>query len=537
MSAAENTSFSAERGPARPDRSFAARMWRALRRLAVAVTALGLVAAFVAGAWRRYRTAAGEPSRHLRDHWHEGRRVLDRKGEELRDLPSGEGHRGRDMPLDAIGDRMIFATVVSEDRDFFDHEGIAPRAMVRAVAQNLRHGRLVSGASTITQQLVKLLDNEGHPRPRTLREKVKEAARAENLERVAGKRVILEAYLNRLGYGRGLTGPEAAAQAYFGKRAADVSWAEAAFLAVLPRAPSYLDPIAHPERALTRQRLLLDALRDEGYLAPADHARAVAEPVAVRRLLRPFRAPHFVEALIAEGGIAPGPETRTTLDLDLQRDVEGLVATHLASIVALAASNAAVLVVDNASGEVLAYVGSADFDDPSIAGQLDVVRARRQPGSTLKPFVYALAFARGHDGAEVLADVPTRFGEAGGTYAPGNFDGSFEGPISARESLAGSLNVPAIRLAAELPEGQLLSTLRALGMESLDQDAQYYGLALALGSGEVELRELAGAYVALARGGDRIPLRLVPREGAELGARVDIGERVIDAGIDRKSVV
>jgi penicillin-binding protein 1C len=481
---------------------------RALRRLIAlgVASAVGLIA--LAVAWQRYRSSAGEPSIHLADRWHEGRRIVDREGRDLREIPSEAGLRGRSLPLEALGDRIVLATLVSEDRDFFGHAGIDTKAIVRALGQNLRHGRLVSGASTITQQLVKLLDNEGQPRPRTLGEKLKEAARAENLEEVVSKQAILEAYLNRLSYGHGLTGPESAARAYFGKSARDLSWAEAAYLSVLPRAPSYLDPYAHPGRVLPRQRALLDALREQGVLPEADHARAIAESVTPERLTHPFLAPHFTEALLAERRLGEGSTVlRSTLDLELQRDVEGLIQTHLASLAGSAATNAAVLVVDNAQGEILAYVGSADFDDPSIGGQHDVIRARRQPGSTLKPFVYALAFAHGHSAAEMVPDVPTSFPEGAGAYAPQNFDGTFEGPISAREALAGSLNVPAIRLASELAPGELLATLRALGLASLTRDAAHYGLALALGSGEVEPRELASAYVALARGGRWIPLR------------------------------
>ncbi len=495
---------------------------RALRRLAALGAALSIVLVALGVAWRRYRIGAGEPSIHLGDRWHEGHRIVDRHGKDLRELPSEAGLRGRSLPLDALGDRIVVATLVSEDRDFFGHAGIDGKAIFRALAQNLRHGRLVSGASTITQQLVKLLDNEGQPRPRTLSEKLKEAARAENLETVVSKQDILEAYLNRLSYGHGLTGPEAAARAYFAKSARDLSWAEAAYLAVLPRAPSYLDPYTHPGRVAPRQRALLDALRAHEMLSDADHERAVAEIVDPRPLSRPFLAPHFTESLVAdhlldeEAGV-----TRSTLDIELQRDVEGLIHTHLASLANQGAGNAAVLVVDNARGEILAYAGSADFDDPSIAGQMDVIRARRQPGSTLKPFVYALAFARGHTAAEMLPDVPTSFPEGAGAYAPQNFDGTFEGPISAREALAGSLNIPVIRLAAELPQGELLATLRALGMQSLDRDAAHYGLALALGSGEVELRELASAYVALARGGRWIPLRATIE-------RVDHGDTLLE---------
>ncbi|MFO0757830.1 MAG: penicillin-binding protein 1C [Byssovorax sp.] len=505
---------------------------RALRRLLFlgAAGAVGLLALGIA--WRSYRRGAGDPSFRLGDRWHEGHRIVDRHGQDLRELPSEAGLRGRSLPLDALGDRIVLATLVSEDRDFFGHEGIDTKAVVRALGQNLRHGRLVSGASTITQQLVKLLDNEGHPRPRTLGEKLKEAARAENLEKVLSKEAILEAYLNRLSYGHGLTGPESAAQAYLGKSARDLSWAEAAYLAVLPRAPSYLDPYAHPGRVAPRQKALLDALHEQGFLGDADLARALAETVTPGRLSHPFHAPHFTEALIADHQLdEPAGVTRATLDLDLQRDVEGLVRTHLGSIADRAATDAAVMVVDNERGEILAYVGSADFDDPSIAGQLDVIRARRQPGSTLKPFVYGLAFAHGHTSAEMVPDVPTAFPEGAGAYLPQNFDGTFEGPISAREALAGSLNVPAIRLAAELSPGELLATLRALGMESLDRDARYYGLALALGSGEVTLRELASAYVALARGGRWIPLRATLPDEDDRGGVLE-GVAHAEAAID-----
>jgi penicillin-binding protein 1C len=497
-----------------------------LRPVAIALAAAAAFTACATVAWRDYRAFAGEPTAELGARWHEGVTIEDRSGRALRELPSTAGNRGKPTPLAEVGDRLVVATLVSEDKGFFSHEGVDGKAILRAVAQNARHLRVVSGASTITQQLVKLLDAGGETRARTLSVKVREAARAENLERVLGKEEILEAYLNRLSYGRGLVGPAAAADGYFGVAPASLSWAQAAYLAVVPRAPSALDPVTHPERVRMRQRALLDALRDEGFLSEADHARATREPVTPRAPSHPFEAPHFVEMLRAERRLEPGATTRTTLDLDLQRDAEGLVRTHLAAAAAHGAHDAAAIVVDNATGEVLAWIGSGDWDDPSIAGQVDLVRARRQPGSTLKPFVYALAFERGHTAAEVLPDVPTSFPEARGAWAPGNFDGTFEGPISAREALAGSLNVPAVRLAAELREGALLDLLHALGFASLDKDAAHYGLSLALGSGEVELRELGRAYVALARGGEEIPLR-VTRSEAEAPL---VRARVLDAG-------
>jgi penicillin-binding protein 1C len=476
------------------------------------------------------RARAGEPSEQLAEQWHEGHRVEDRNGKLLRELGSENDLRGRPIALSEMGERIITSTLVSEDKQFFEHDGVDGMAIARAIGQNVQGARLVSGASTITQQLVKLLDGEGKPEKRTLWKKLVEAARAQNLEKVTDKQTILEAYLNRLDYGHGLSGPEAAAQGYFGVAAKDLSFAQAAYLAVLPRAPSFLDPYQHNDRVLLRQRALLEALHETGVLTDADFTRAKAESIQVKRLHRPFYAPHFVNAVVAES-VEPGQRghgtTQTTLDLSLQEDVEGLVRTHLASMNEFGATNAAVIVVDNTTGDVLSWVGSGSFWDETISGQVDMVRAKRQPGSTLKPFVYALAFADGHSAAEPLADVPTYFSQTGGTYAPGNFDGTFEGPISAREALAGSLNVPAVRLAAEIGENRLLEGLLYLGFSSLDQDAHHYGLALALGAGEVTLRELAGAYLTLARGGEAIPLRL--RRNGNVSSKT--GQRIMDREI------
>lgn len=502
------------------------------KQLRIAVAALGTVtlATCALTMMEHTRARAGEPSAELTEQWHEGHRIEDRNGKLLREVVSENDLRGRPISLSEMGDRIIITTLVSEDKRFFEHDGVDGVAIARAIGQNVKGTRLVSGASTITQQLVKLLDGEGKPEKRTLWRKLVEAARAQNLEKVTDKQTILEAYLNRLDYGHGLSGPEAAARGYFGVAARDLSFAQAAYLAVLPRAPSFLDPYHHHDRVLLRQRALLESLHEAGILTDADLSRTLAEPIKVRPLHRPFHAPHFVNAVLAE--TVPSGErghgvTRTTLDFQLQEDVEGLVRTHLASLEGFGATNAAVIVVDNATGDVLSWVGSGSFWDEAISGQVDMVRARRQPGSTLKPFVYALAFADGHSAAEPLADVPTHFSQTGGTYAPGNFDGTFEGPISAREALAGSLNVPVVRLAAEIGENRVLDALLALGFSSLDKDASHYGLALALGAGEVTLRELAGAYVTLARGGEPMPMRLVHHGDATPVP----GERLMDSSI------
>jgi penicillin-binding protein 1C len=498
-----------------------------LRRRAL----LALAAALLAwGGWHLYRAGAGEPTAQLGARWHESTKILDRHGRVLRDLPSDLGVRGEPLALEAIGDRLMLATLAAEDKRFFDHGGVDGAAVLRALGQNARHVRVVSGASTITQQLVKLLDNGGEqPLDRGIDDKLRETARAQNLEELMSKREILEAYLNRLPYGSGLTGPAAAAQGMFGVAPRDLSWAQAALLAVLPRAPSYLDPYDHLDRARERQRHLLDVLRDQGWLDEADHRRALAEPIELRPVAQAFEAPHLSEALRTGAIAAPRAASgiQTTIDGDLERDLQGMVTSHRVRL-AKRADSAAVIVVDNASGEVLAYLGSAEWSDDSIKGKIDMVRAPRQPGSALKPFVYALAFERGMQPTHMLADVPTRYHDPSGRYAPGNFDGTFFGPVSAREALAGSLNVPAVRVMADLPDGALYQRLRALGVTSLDRGAGHYGLALALGSGEVTLWELAQAYLALARGGDAVPLVIAVEDAAALGRPIERGEARIE---------
>jgi len=459
-------------------------------------------------AWTLLRAHAGAPTDGMDDDWHRGVRMLARDGRVLRQLPSSVGGGGVELELGALGHRIVRATIMCEDKRFFAHDGIDELALVRAVVQAVFELRVVSGASTITQQLVKLIDAGGAPRPRDVLDKLIEAARARNLEDSSSKHDILGGYLNRLSYGHGILGPEAAARAYFGVSARHLSWAQAAFLAVLPRAPSRLDPYRHRDRALARQRTLLAALLRSGDLDMETYTRALAEPIEPIPLVRPFFAPHLSEWLRNDVNEPLDEATvQTTIDLTLQRDVEGLVRTHMDTLGGLGAHDAAVLVVDNRTGEVLVYVGSVDFYEPRW-GQVDMVRARRQPGSTLKPFVYAAWFALGHGSPDLLADVPLQHVEATGTgYAPENFDRSFVGPVSARVALAQSLNVPAVRVANELGPARVLELLRTFGFV-LERPAEHYGLALALGSGEVSLWELAHAYVTLARLGEHVALRV-----------------------------
>ncbi len=468
------------------------------RRGALAVVVL---ATFVAIGWLVAPSIVAPPD--LSSGGAGGTRVVDVRGRLLRHT-GVDGARGRPLPLHALGRRIVRATLVAEDRRFYEHDGFDERAAARAAWQAVSNGRLVSGASTITQQLVKITTPRDGERGGV--DKLREIVRARSLERGTAKDAILEAYLNRLFYGHGAIGPEEAALRLYGVHARDLSWAQASLLAVLPRAPSYLDPVRHPSRAIVRQRALLDALLASGDIDEETWRLARDEDVTPTLGGRPFEAPHFVDTLQRENRTLAGAETRTTLDLDLQHDVERLASTRLVELESGTHLHAAVIVVDNATGDVLAYVGNARPDDPQV-GQVDVASAKRQPGSTLKPFVYALSFEAGQPATGLVADVPTTYTSRAGSYAPTNFDGGFLGPVSARDALATSLNVPAIRLAASLGEHRLSDGLARAGFASLAHEGDVHGAAVALGSGEVSLRELAAAYVMLARSGSRIDLR------------------------------
>jgi penicillin-binding protein 1C len=431
----------------------------------------------------------------------ESTRVLDRHGRLLREIRSDDQTRARPIPLDRISPHMVEATLAAEDRRFREHGGIDPLALGRAMLQNLRGLRVVSGASTLTMQLARLLRGGD----RTLGNKFVEMALARRIERTLSKDRILEEYLNRAPYGNGFAGVEAAAWGYFRKSAADLSLGEAAALAALPRSPELYDPYRHLDRVRARRDRILERMRGAGTIDEARLRRARAEPLRFHPPLRRFEAPHFVEWVRAEAPRAA--EIRTTLDLDLQRRVEVLVERTVRDLRERGGRDAAVVVIENATGDLLAYVGSADFDDPE-AGQVDGARALRQPGSAVKPFTYALAFERGYHPASILPDLPARYRTGDrGDYQPRNYDGRFHGPVRAREALANSYNVPAVFLADALTPAALLETYRAFGLDMLREGPDYYGVALTLGDGEVTLLALAGAYATLARGGRRIPTR------------------------------
>ncbi len=439
-----------------------------------------------------------------------GLEFLDRHGRTLRELRDGQEQFSRTAAEGEIPTVLMQATLAAEDQRFWSHNGVDWRATLRAAWQLVRNGRIVSGGSSITQQLVKL----AAPRPRTFRTKLIEAAQALRLEREWDKPRILAAYLNRLDYGNLRAGSDAAARHYFDKAPADLSAAEAAFLAGLPQAPSRLNPRARFAGAKRRQEWILGRMHALSWLTSEDYTRSLAEPVQLAPPRREFAAPHFVDLLLErEAPDTSRPQrVTTTLDLELNRFVEQTLRSQLARLREQQVGNGAAVVLDNRTGAVLALVGSEDYFAPA-AGQVNGAWAPRSAGSTLKPFTYALAFERGATPASIVADVPCEFSTATGVFAPVNYDRHCHGPVRHRLALANSLNIPAVRVLDELGGAAVLhARLRACGLTTLTQPAEHYGLGLTLGNAEVRLLELANAYACLARLGEWRPWRLL--EGA-----------------------
>jgi penicillin-binding protein 1C len=439
--------------------------------------------------------------------------VVDRHGVALQEALSSEQTRAMRLTADALPPMLVAATVAAEDRRFFRHAGIDPLSIVRAVKTNLAEGAIVEGGSTISQQAAKLLLNRLEPgRSRGVAAKTREAVIALRLEHRLTKRELLALYLNVAPYGNQYVGAERASRGYFGVSASQLTPAQAAFLAGLPQRPSGFNPYRNRDAALRRQRSVLRRMGADGGLT-ADQVRdASAERVTFVERESPFLAPHFVR-MVLDAAATPRPaRITTTLDAALQKDIAGIIATHRETLRRHGARNVAVVVLDNATGEWLAWEGSGDYYE-SGGGTLNGPVMPRQPGSALKPFTYAAAFENGFTPASVLADLPSSFptAEPGVVYSPRNYDGRYRGPLLARNALAGSENVPAVVLASNVGVPALLRFLNRAGISTFDKTASHYGLGITLGNAEVRLDELVAAYAAFARGGEWIEPTLTPR--------------------------
>ena len=428
--------------------------------------------------------------------------VVDRSGIELYEALGSDGTRAQRLEAATVPDRVAAATVAAEDRRFWSHHGVDPLAVLRALKQNLAEGAIVEGGSTITQQSAKLLLlRRGGSARRGWTAKLQEAVIALRLEHRLSKREILALYLNLAAYGNQTTGFERASRMYFGVGSAMLTPAQAAFLAGLPQRPSTFNPYRNQALALSRQRIVLARMARAGALTGAELDEARAERLTLSRQDRRFLAPHFVEMVLA--GTPRRARIETTLDAGLQQEIAGIIRSHQPALARHGAANVAVVVLDNERGEWLAWEGSGDYFDAAHGGTINGPLTPRQPGSALKPFTYALAFEKGFSPASVLPDVPMHFptAEPGIVYSPRNYDGRYRGPLLARTALAGSENVPAVALAAQVGIADLLRFLRRAGFSTFDRTAAHYGLGLTLGNAEVRLDELVAAYAAFARAG------------------------------------
>jgi penicillin-binding protein 1C len=478
--------------------------------------------------------------------------VADRNGEPLRFFLPPDQRWRLPVRLSELPPELPRALVASEDRRFYRHFGVDPLAVLRAAWTDLRAGAVVSGASTIPMQVARLAE----PHRRGVGGKLRECFRAFQLERRYSKRRLLELYLNLTPYGGNIEGVGAAAWFYFGKTADRLSLGEIALLTALPRSPVRYDPTTHPQAARAARDRVLRQLAQHGYLDPADPGdggghgapgirgghgapgvrgrselsryaaratgdpgdpreqrggfppheieEALRQPVPAARHRPPFAAPHFSELVLRR---FPGRQRLvTTLDRDLQRAAEELVRRRIPELRAQGIGNAAVVVVESSTRAVRALVGSAGFEEDAYQGQVDGAVARRSPGSTLKPFLYAMAM----DGGRVLPDsylldIPTDFGG----YVAENFDQRYRGRVTVRDALIHSYNACAVRLLNEVGLPEFHRLLRRGGLATLDRASEHYGLPLILGSGEVTLLDLTNLYATLAQEGVYAPVRLL----------------------------
>lgn len=432
-----------------------------------------------------------------------GTLVTDRNGRPLRLLPDGDGDIRVWTAMDRIPPRVRLAFLAAEDKRFWYHPGFDPIAMVRAAVTNLRRGRIVSGASTITQQVVRLIA----PRPRTWRAKVVELCASVKMELQLSKDDILELYLNLSPMGGNMRGIGIAAQVYFGKEIEQITAAEAALLAVLPRAPSRCD-LRRPEgrgRATVEKDALLRRMADLGWIDRLDagHARRPTGQIKVRPV--PFEAPHFVDFALAQRGTQHGV-VRTSLDLELQHFTERTLASHRTRLAGMDARQAGVLIASVPEAEILAMVGSLGYGARD-QGYNNAVFATRGAGSTLKPFLYGFALERGLNASTEIPDTLRSYATPHGDYLPLNADRKSYGPVTIRSALGNSLNLPAVKTINAVGVPQFYEFLKLLDLaDNRMPSAEHYGLGLAVGNVDVSLYRLVQAYGMLAQGGLYRPL-------------------------------
>ena len=464
-------------------------------------------------------------------------KIYDRHGELLYEVFDANAGRRTIVPIEEIPDDLIHATIATEDKTFYSNPGFDPLAILRALWLNVSEGEIVSGASTITQQLVKSIFLSPE---RTFTRKIEETVLAQEITRRYTKDQILEIYLNEIYYGNMAYGIEAAAETYFDKPARDLTLAQSSFLAGLPQSPSIYDPYTNLEAAKTRQRVVLGLMAKEGHISPSEASATWNEELHFALLRIDMIAPHFVvyvqklledqygTEMVYRGGL----RVHTTLDLEMQEVAQEVAGQRVAELADRHATNAAMVAMVPQTGEIRVMLGSIDFWDEEIDGQVNVALALRQPGSSIKPVNYLAAFEKGWTPATLIMDVATEFpNPPGPPYVPRNYDGKEHGPVLVRQALACSYNIPAVKTLQFVGVPDMIEMARSLGITTFTEPERY-GLSLTLGGGEITLLEHTAAYAVMANGGLRVPPVAVARIEDSRGQVIEeyqppAGEQVI----------
>ncbi len=434
-------------------------------------------------------------------------KIFDRKGTLLYEILQPEQGKKTNIPLKRIPADFINATLAAEDINFYSHPGVDIGAIARSLLFNVMEQRVVSGASTITQQLIRNLT--GNLNKRDFHEKMVEAAYAIRISNMYDKDTILEMYLNRIYYGNMAYGAESAALDYFGRHIYDLDLAQCAFIAGLPQSPSSYNPFVYFDNAKKRQKYVLGQMVKYGLITKNKAESAEKENLSMRPNKYQIKAPHFVQMVIGQleekygenRVINGGLSVITTLDYDLQLKAEQIIKRHVDRLASNNVTNGAMVALDPSNGQILVWVGSYDYFDEKIDGAVDMVTALRQPGSSIKPLTYLAAFEKGYTPATVIYDIPTQFNTESGAYSPKNYDLDYHGPVRVRIALASSFNIPAVKTLEYVGVGSFISFLSKLGINTLEAEPSFYGLALTLGGGEVRLIDMAGAYDVIANYG------------------------------------
>ena len=483
-----------------------------------------------------------DPNKILERNIAQSTKIYDRTGEHL--LYDIHGDEKRTLvKLEDIPEHVRWATVVIEDQDFYSHHGFDVRGIIRAIWINVTHADLKGqGGSTITQQFIK---NSILTPEKTYTRKFKELVLAYQMERKFTKDEILQLYLNEIPYGSTAYGIESAADTYFAKSARDLTYAQGALLAALPQAPTYYSPHgSHVDELIGRQQYILDLMAKQEYITAEEAAVAKEEELVFSEKVENITAPHFVfyvrehlaekygERFTEQGGL----KVTTTLDMPKQEAAEAAIAGQAEKNLQYNASNAALVSIDTKTGQVLAMIGSQDYFDESIDGQVNNAIRKHQPGSSFKPIVYVTAFDRGYTPSTMVFDLKTQFGPK---YNPNNYDGGQQGPVKMQQALASSLNISAVKTGYLAGLGNVIDTAKSLGYTTLEGADERCGLALSLGCGEVTLLEHTSAFAALAREGMRRPTTPILKIEDSAGEIVEEfeekeGDRVFDQGAVQK---